>query len=118
MLRCEALSCCSSVINSKQVFQMETIQKRQRGKEMLEGSIRSYQMVSRQVLVDSRETVFHTLRMLRLVGVLAVTTGLRQPTQQRYDGLFYLSAIGYGTRSLLLQEHSSLLIFSWYFGHG
>lgn len=81
---------------------METIQKRHRGKEMLEGAIRFYQMPWRQVDVNSRETVFHSLRVLRLVGVIAVTTGLRL-TQRRSVGLFYLAVIVCGSRSLLLQ---------------
>lgn len=56
---------------------METIQKRQRGKAMLEGAIRFYQMLWRQVDANSGERTFHMSGVLRLVGVITVTMGLR-----------------------------------------
>lgn len=87
-------------------FQMETIQKRQRGKEMLGGAIRFYQMLWRHVDVNSRETAFHSLRVLRLVGVITLTMGLRLHNgaiRHTSVGLFYLAVIVCGSPSLLLQ---------------
>lgn len=97
-------------------FQMETIQKRQRGKEMLEGAIRFYQMLWRHVDVNSRETAFHSLRVLRLVGVITVTTGLRLHTTAECR---IVSSCGDCVRQPFPSAASAILcVFSWNFGHG
>lgn len=56
-------------------FQMETIQRRQCGKEMPEGTIRRYQMVFTSIHVNNQESVVRTGRF-RLVGVIMVTMWL------------------------------------------
>lgn len=56
-------------------FQMETIQRRQCGKEMLEGTIRQYQMVFTSIHVNNQESVIRT-GWFPLVGVIMVTMWL------------------------------------------
>lgn len=67
--------CCLINLRRDFYFQMETIQRRQCGKEMLEGTIRRYQMVFTSIHVNNQESVIRT-GWFRLVGVIMVTVWL------------------------------------------
>lgn len=79
-------------------FQMESTQKRERCKEMLQGAIRFYQMLWRRVHANSRQTVEV------VVGVIVVTTWRRV-------GLFDLAVIVNRSRSLLLWVKVGVFLF-------